>query len=798
MVGVWHSNKELAMASSIKFKRIESATPSGSQVDELIKWNICILCHKDTPETLICPARKNGVGYKYVAENLKSFSEIGERPFCTPVLRLLMNKIELETALRTNHACWHKSCRSRIGTTVLLRKRKNESQPASPAKTRRLTASSQELQDVCFFCNKSSYHSSQTKLHNVQTLEMDCKVRKQAALLKDLELLRKLAPGDMVATESKYHKNCLAAFCRRKPVSDSVDSSEDSLIQIHSLALAELVAYIENFCEAEDDAPVFSMPFLSRLYSSSVKKLGLEDGNVHSTRLRNKLLEIIPGLTSAVQDRETVLMFDKDIGEAVKRACKESSEAVHLSKAAQQIRRDILQSRKGFDGKFTEKCQKDSIPSSLKTLIKFILCGSTLTSDEIDTSKAIEQAVLSVSQLIAFNCKQSCRLSTFQRHNQKNETPLPLYLSLKVHAETRKRGLVDTLFALGLGISYDRVLSISSEIADQVCSSFERAGVVVPPQMRKGVFTTAAFDNIDHNPSSMTAVDSLHGTSVSLTQHRKTEEEGQEQGVLVSGSKETPPEKKTIPQLPVQYVAIMPVPCPGKEQTAPHLSGPCKPCSSTDTGNYETEYAWLRHVYSVVETAPISDKDFISWAAYHASCKPSLHLPVADSFLLPLLLENAHSPALVKHVMGLIKSTVEYLNPTQKPVIAADQPLYALAKEIQWTWPDTHGEQKCVLMLGGLHIEMSAFKTLGDWLNGSGWTSLLTAAGIATSGVADSFLKASHLTRTRHAHQVTAAALYILLQRAFKAYMEASPAEQSTDMQEWQDRKSKEQPQFKY
>ena len=129
---------------------------------------------------------------------------------------------------------------------------------------------------------------------------------------------------------------------------------------------------------------------------------------------------------------------------------------------------------------------------------------------------------------------------------------------------------------------------------------------------------------------------------------------------------------------------------------------------------------WLRHVYSVVETAPISDKDFISWAAYHASCQPSLHLPVADSFLLPLLLENAHSPALVKHVMGLIKSTVEYLNPTQKPVIAADQPLYALAKEMQWTWPDTHGEQKCVLMLGGLHIEMSAFKTLGDWLNGSG------------------------------------------------------------------------------
>ena len=60
---------------------------------------------------------------------------------------------------------------------------------------------------------------------------------------------------------------------------------------------------------------------------------------------------------------------------------------------------------------------------------------------------------------------------------------------------------------------------------------------------------------------------------------------------------------------------------------------------------------------------------------------------------------------------------------------------------MQWKWPDTHGEDKYVVMMGGLHIEMAMWNTFGDYLEGSG-----------SSGTADSFLNASHLTRTRHGH----------------------------------------------
>ena len=63
---------------------------------------------------------------------------------------------------------------------------------------------------------------------------------------------------------------------------------------------------------------------------------------------------------------------------------------------------------------------------------------------------------------------------------------------------------------------------------------------------------------------------------------------------------------------------------------------------------------------------------------------------------------------------------------------------------------------------------MTVFQVLGVWLDGSGWGSSLVQANIATSGTAESFIQASHIAKTRHAHQVTAVSLHSLLQEAFR------------------------------
>ena len=91
-------------------------------------------------------------------------------------------------------------------------------------------------------------------------------------------------------------------------------------------------------------------------------------------------------------------------------------------------------------------------------------------------SNASTTAALALSQLVVFNSvKQSrnSKPSVNVRHDRDHETPLPLYLGLKVHAVTRSKTLVDTVFHLGLCISYDRVFQIQSDIASGVCQRYE-------------------------------------------------------------------------------------------------------------------------------------------------------------------------------------------------------------------------------------------------------------------------------------------------------------------------------------
>jgi hypothetical protein len=59
---------------------------------------------------------------------------------------------------------------------------------------------------------------------------------------------------------------------------------------------------------------------------------------------------------------------------------------------------------------------------------------------------------------------------------------------------------------------------------------------------------------------------------------------------------------------------------------------------------------------------------------------------------------------------------------------------------VEIKWLEIYGEDRFVVMFGGLHIEMAAFKLLGDLLKGTGWVTALSEADIASLGTAESFL----------------------------------------------------------
>ena len=104
----------------------------------------------------------------------------------------------------------------------------------------------------------------------------------------------------------------------------------------------------------------------------------------------------------------------------------------------------------------------------------------------------------------------------------------------------------------------------------------------------------------------------------------------------------------------------------------------------------------------------------LSWAAYHASRATEKAQHLDFSAVLPVWRDDSKFPAIIKQSLDVVKDAVAYLNPGQTPVFVLDQPLFALAKKIQWHHPDTYGQM--VTMVGPLHPEMAFLNADGDLL----------------------------------------------------------------------------------
>jgi hypothetical protein len=254
-----------------------------------------------------------------------------------------------------------------------------------------------------------------------------------------------------------------------------------------------------------------------KLYTDRLIELGVDiTGRIHSTDLKNRILANILRLQAYKQGRDVFLSFSDDVGRALRDACLDDydDEATCLAKAAEIIRRDMNGVCSQFDGtSFPQGCQETSVPKLLIALVSMIMDGPNITKRDSDEYR---QAALSIAQLLKYNSSvRRRRGSTGIQHSKSRETPLPIYLGMMIHGHTRKRELVDTLFHFGLSISYDRVLYISMDMAISAAQQYESDGVVCPLILRKNLFTTAAIDNLDHNPSSTTAHGAFHGTSFS-------------------------------------------------------------------------------------------------------------------------------------------------------------------------------------------------------------------------------------------------------------------------------------------
>ena len=169
------------------------------------------------------------------------------------------------------------------------------------------------------------------------------------------------------------------------------------------------------------------------------------------------------------------------------------------------------------------------------------------------------------------------------------------------------------------------MLEISTQLGESVLSQFMEDGVVCPAILHKGLFTTSAVDNIDHNHSATTATISCHGTGIFVFQHPVSstfEFKGQK------------PKSKAISCLPETYTNVKPALLKSKANP-PILQ---TPMSMFDLDylvrNLRIEYEWLQFVSLTNE---VLDVETVSWSAYHSSKGRGPHVNISISSLTSLL-----------------------------------------------------------------------------------------------------------------------------------------------------------------
>lgn len=146
-------------------------------------------------------------------------------------------------------------------------------------------------------------------------------------------------------------------------------------IDNHGIAFAVLMSYFEEVRMDSLVASVFKLTNPTNVYSTRLEQFGTKvTGCVHSTKLKNRILAYFPDMEAHKRGREVVLACNEDVRYARRIACEldADNDAVHLARAANIIRRDILRTKMKVNGSFDTK-GKESVSVSLVALGAMVL-----------------------------------------------------------------------------------------------------------------------------------------------------------------------------------------------------------------------------------------------------------------------------------------------------------------------------------------------------------------------------------------------------------------------------------------
>ena len=736
-------------------------------------------------------------------------------------IKELADRLSSLTDSDRNLASYHSECRKRItnpNTMERLRSRSKRILPDSPAaclsegpgrpssmpdsvavRPKRIKTTPKA--EVCIFSSCSFCPNTKTlePLHRVFSEKMgenlleiklktlDDNVR---TCVSGLE-----SPGDAVALEIYYHRNCLRSAQRTFTLCD-----RSNLQVIRSVCDEQLLISVQN--TLVDDSVSLGMDKVNCEYLSILKRYNVEVNETQNYRkhlktLITERLQNVQFIQSLRKNESDSIVLPKAVSKAMElRSAFMDSECMidHLKSAADILREEMMSHR---NWSFTGSFETFENPQLLQFFLSHLLFGHHAMKVSGIRNEEVDKTVDVACQFLVQNTRSDRQVKHQPKKDdgfrQTVQTPLSIGLPLAIHSSVRSKDLVNNLTDVYIGSDYQRILDLEKRVEQGVLLRMkETGGFCLPEFVKKGVNVWFAVDNIDLLEDTPTGQNTFHGTVIVMNQ-RADDGEPVNQPLVIPEKLDSETllafkakyaEEPVIKTKPIRFEDYQ----QGKRESL--LSNDythtweLASYFATDRGEHqrdendvhqETEVRPEESVHPVPEESILSVADSTrkvkkivkegvmpTWGATKSLLlKHSLQSPTQKTnteVIAPLFKTSPTDYRTLYTVLMLTQGiSAHVVGPERKTLITLDLDLYTRALRIQQSV-----ENNWILRPGVLHIVFCALHALGKTIDGSGLDTCAIESGIYTAAALRGIYGGKAYKRGVEYHITTSLAIMML------------------------------------
>lgn len=749
---------------------LEALDLQPSKRRKLTNFNKCIICQVATQECLRKP-KESSIQTLVAALKVRQ-DDVYER---------LRSDLD---SLSSSSVQWHSKCYAKWTSKENLRYKQvslSSTTLSDSAGTSRKSRGQCTPTDwtKCLFCKRLT-HKKVKEMFRVSTFQA-CETIMQAAIAKgDDDLLRvtRAVNNDLIAAEARYHKICHASYISKANLMSAAfheggqETTYDAVFreladQItmelqHGKAFETSALLIRYKAMLQEQGGIGESYTCQRLKLRLKKYFG-DDIVFHQPHDRTKS-ELLYSSSISIKDiLNSAYQSNSGISEHPPTVAGEhEGDPVRLLYQTAKLIKSEINDCQGISlrppniSDFSLTKSKSLIPDKLYWLLRWIITNSDkegegdLSSPECSSSSD-ERRVVMLAQDIIHCATHAC-----------TNMPKHAALGITIHHMTRSKLLITILNRMGHCVSYDNVQVMDTSLAKEIIAKSDLFGVVVPSNIRPGIFVQVAGDNNDMNEETLDGKLTTHATTMVLYQRGKFGPAPM-RTVCADHTKRARSLKSTGMCQPMREYSAY-----GKHPAVTSFLGQVETEWFKCTENLHSAASQVDLAWALVRMTPVKlfEVDLIpkkkqkvpGWSAFHAVVHP--HVPTSTNIgYCPMIDGSPTEFSTVYTVMKNVQSMMASLG-QKDSVITFDLAIYVKAKEIQWRLKEEF--EDTVLRLGGFHIAINYLALLGKKYEMSGIEDLLVESGIYGSSVTTAILKGKSYNRGVRAHKLVMEAMFRL------------------------------------